>query len=388
MKKRVVSLLLACVMLLGLLPAAALASSGENPTPPAAATSAKVNFTAQAAGAFLCAPQFDVEVSSQEAENFGYTDSVTDGVSALDVLVKAHEVIYGENFTTNKKADYLEVGSSGFVSKLFGLTTDASGFTLNGAYPNDGTPADYGGYNGTTVTTQAVVDNDNLEFFAYQDDKTHSDQLAWFSQNGLAVDTVTAKPSATVELVLKSNMYMMGYLYENADAMHAAGSAVEGAQLAWVNTATGKVTAIENAVTDETGKVNLTMPSTEGTTYLTAYMPAANIEDGKSPLILSLTKVVADNNTVESDSCTLSSLVLMDELGFLENDALAFQEAVLRGLDGDAPVLAAIKPKDTEFLCRVREHPKAEVFWIDEQNRDALYASLLPRITAWNAKIK
>ena len=311
MKKRVVSLLLACVMLLGLLPAAALASSGENPTPSAAATSAKVNFTAQAAGAFLCAPQFDVEVSSREAENFGYTDSVTDGVSALDVLVKAHEVIYGENFTTNKKADYLEVGSSGFVSKLFGITTDASGFTLNGAYPNDGTPAAYGGgYNGTTVTTQAVVDNDNLEFFAYQDDKTYSDQLAWFSQNGLAVDTVTAKPSATVELVLKSNMYMMGYLYENADAMHTAGSAVEGAQLAWVNTATGKVTAIENAVTDETGKVSLTMPATEGTTYLTAYMPAANIEDGKSPLILSLTKVVADNNTVESDPCTLSSLVV------------------------------------------------------------------------------
>ncbi len=83
-----------------------------------------------------------------------------------------------------------------------------------------------------------------------------------------------------------------------------------------------------------------------------------------------------------------NGLVLMDELGFLENDALAFQKAVLRGLDGDAPVLAAIKPKDTEFLCRVREHPKAEVFWIDAQNRDALYASLLPRITAWNAEIK
>lgn len=88
------------------------------------------------------------------------------------------------------------------------------------------------------------------------------------------------------------------------------------------------------------------------------------------------------------DAAPENSLILMDELGFLENDALSFQEAVLRRLHGEVPVLAAVKPKDTEFLCRVRNHSRAEVFWIDAQNRDALYTKLLPRIAAWNAEIK
>ncbi len=78
------------------------------------------------------------------------------------------------------------------------------------------------------------------------------------------------------------------------------------------------------------------------------------------------------------------SLILMDELGFLENDARAFQAAVLRALDGDTPVLAAVKPRDTDFLRRVRSHPKAELVLLDEQNRDALYDRLLPWLLRTN----
>ena len=73
-------------------------------------------------------------------------------------------------------------------------------------------------------------------------------------------------------------------------------------------------------------------------------------------------------------------VLLMDELGFLENEAAAFQAAVLRALDGDTPVLAAVKPRDTAFLRRVREHPKAELFQIDESSRDGLYEALRPRM--------
>ena len=96
MKKRILSLLLVFIMLLGTLPVSAMADEGtqEPVTPPP--TTVTVDFTAQAEGAFLCAPQFGVEVSSGLAESYGYTDQVTDGVSALDVLVKAHEVVFGE----------------------------------------------------------------------------------------------------------------------------------------------------------------------------------------------------------------------------------------------------------------------------------------------------
>lgn len=315
MKKRALSLLMSLVMLVSMLPTTAWAADEtETTTPP----TVNVDFTAQAKGAFLIAPQFNVAVSSDEAENFGYTDSV-EGVSALDVLVKAHEIKFGEDFTKTSSADYLEVSSSGFVTKLFATTTTAIGFTLNGAYPHDGTAASSGGYKGTTVTTQAVVDNDSLEFFIDQDVTSCSDNLAWFCQNGVFTDTVTAKPSAAVDVVLKSTSYKGGYMFRDAEAMHAAGSIVKGAQLAWVNITTGEVTAIKNAVTnEETGKVTLTMPADEGTSYLTAYMPASGIKDGKSPLIMSLTKVVADNNAVEADPCALSSLVIKGypEIGF------------------------------------------------------------------------
>ena len=54
---------------------------------------------------------YKLEVSSDEAEKFGYTDSVS-GVSALDVLVKAHELIYDKNFTAETKDDYLVVSEA------------------------------------------------------------------------------------------------------------------------------------------------------------------------------------------------------------------------------------------------------------------------------------
>ena len=304
MKKRVLSLLLTCVMLLGLLPATALADN-EAPTTPAQEATATVNFTAQAGGAFLCAPQFDVEVSSKEAENFGYNDSVTNGVSALDVLVKAHELTFGDDFTKDSADAYLVVPDTGYVTTIFGEETKASGFALNGGYPNDGTESQWGGYNGTTVTTQAVVDGDTVEFFIDQDQSAWTDNVAWFCQNGVFTDTIVAKPAATVDLLLKSTSYKDGYLYRDAEAMHNAGSIVKGAQLAWVNITTGEVTAIENAVTDETGKVTLTMPADVGTSYLTAYKNSES-----NPLVMSLTKVVADNNAVEADPCALSSLVV------------------------------------------------------------------------------
>ena len=61
--------------------------------------SAAVSLAVQAGGAFLCAPQQGVSVSGNLAESYGYTDAVADGVSVLDVLVYAHELVYGDAFT-------------------------------------------------------------------------------------------------------------------------------------------------------------------------------------------------------------------------------------------------------------------------------------------------
>lgn len=74
-------------------------------------------------------------------------------------------------------------------------------------------------------------------------------------------------------------------------------------------------------------------------------------------------------------------VIVMDELGFMESEAYAFCSAVLRALDGDVPVIAAVKDKQgVPFLQQVRQHPQAEVFAINAENREELFARLLPLV--------
>jgi nucleoside-triphosphatase len=63
------------------------------------------------------------------------------------------------------------------------------------------------------------------------------------------------------------------------------------------------------------------------------------------------------------------SIVLMDELGFLESSAPKFCDKVLELINGDYLILGAIKPRELPLLNAVREHPKTRLFEITEQNR-------------------
>lgn len=298
MKKRALSLLMSLVMLVSMLPTTAWAADTTETTTP---NTVNVDFTAQAEGAFLIAPQFDVAVSSDEAEKFGYTDSV-DGVSALDVLVKAHEIAFDSDFTTDTAGKYLSVSNQygGFVTKLFGIETGANGFILNGGYPNnEGT--------GTTVLTQAISNKDRVEFFCYQDQATYKDELAWFckAETGAAVESISVQPSAGLKLKVQSIEYGEAYKFSDAETMHMAGTATVGAQLAWVSK-TGEIEDITGAVTGEDGSVTIKAPDAKGAYYLTAYRTNEDVEAGKHPLVISLTPVVVDKNT--SGPCDLSAL--------------------------------------------------------------------------------
>lgn len=77
-------------------------------------------------------------------------------------------------------------------------------------------------------------------------------------------------------------------------------------------------------------------------------------------------------------------IILMDELGFMEAKAEAFTRAILDTLDGDIPVIAAVKARfDIPFLDAVRAHPKGKLFMITQENRDQAYEELLPLIQLW-----
>ena len=70
-------------------------------------------------------------------------------------------------------------------------------------------------------------------------------------------------------------------------------------------------------------------------------------------------------------------VIELDEIGFMEAKSEAFCAAVLSLLDGDIPVIAAVKDKDVPFLQAVRAHPGARCFRITPENRDDLYPEVL-----------
>jgi len=93
-------------------------------------------------------------------------------------------------------------------------------------------------------------------------------------------------------------------------------------------------------------------------------------------------EVFDELGTALLESTKNAPLIVMDELGVMENDAAAFQTAVLKLLDGDVPVLAAVKSKGTPFLEAVRQHPGVRCFTVNAETRNALFEELLPLLRA------
>ena len=80
-------------------------------------------------------------------------------------------------------------------------------------------------------------------------------------------------------------------------------------------------------------------------------------------------------------------VIVMDEIGFMEIGADDFCGEVLRALDGDIPVLAAVKDTEfgSEFLDKIRKHQNAGVYMLTEKNRDEVFAAVCPVVLGWNS---
>ena len=75
------------------------------------------------------------------------------------------------------------------------------------------------------------------------------------------------------------------------------------------------------------------------------------------------------------------SVIVMDELGFMEREAMDFRAAVMKCLDGDIPVIAVVRMKEDEpFLQEILAHPDVCVYTVTPENRDAIFDELLPVI--------
>ncbi len=67
-----------------------------------------------------------------------------------------------------------------------------------------------------------------------------------------------------------------------------------------------------------------------------------------------------------------SELIIMDELGFLEDDAPNFKNAVCALLDKNIPILGTLRQGEIAWLGPIKTHPEVELIEVNHYNRDDL----------------
>ena len=323
MKKKIVSIVLVMTMVLCLIPAMAFAndagaSAGANGFkgrdiigdkipifvdfpggPVKKLQKVKVSFTSQKSGEFLHAPQFNYEVASNLAESYGYSDSVN-GVSVLDVLVAAHKLVYGADFTRNTANNYLTVGDNG-VTMQFGSTAYPV-FFMNRARSTDGTQSSSGIYNPTNVMTQQVYEGNLIEFF-FLEDADYADMYNWFTDaDGNYSRTFTATAGEPFELGVSGFHVINAGSVINEEEMVNAGSSVYRAQVYTVDIATGALTKMAGSITGSNGKAMLYFEE-PGEYWIAAYGGAGCT----FKQILTLTKVNVEEKVIPKVSVDFTS---------------------------------------------------------------------------------
>ena len=209
-----------------------------------AVTYATVTFSYQEAGnqeVFA----FDEKIASNLAESYGYRDLVEDGVSALDVLVHAHELVFFDQFTPENATDFLAISDANWVTKRMGEESLNLTILVNGkqAAGSDG--------KGLMINQTKVADGDYVTFGVCEDTAYYLDKYIWLeTADGKPLTGQTFYANTDLDLVVKSNYAAYGDPVE----------VVEGAQLATMDMKTGKINPITGKISDKDGKISLHIP--------------------------------------------------------------------------------------------------------------------------------
>lgn len=207
-------------------------------------TYANVTFSYQEAGnqeVFA----FDEKIASNLAESYGYRDLVEDGVSALDVLVHAHELVFFDQFTPENATDFLAISDANWVTKRMGEESLNLTILVNGkqAAGSDG--------KGLMINQTKVADGDYVTFGVCEDTAYYLDKYIWLeTADGKPLTGQTFYANTDLDLVVKSNYAAYGDPVE----------VVEGAQLATMDMKTGKINPITGKISDKDGKISLHIP--------------------------------------------------------------------------------------------------------------------------------
>ena len=255
-----------------------------------------VRLTVQKGGEFLFVPKLSETVTSDLSDEYGFTGEdkeYTDGtaVSLLDILIRAHELAYGDSFTPETVSSYLEteISSSGkvVVSRMFEKEGNYYNFdfAVNGRLPGQEYPC---GQNIDFYPINQIhpIDGDNVEFFVAQTGAT--DEYSWIEKGGKYVSDLTVKQNTETAVKVKGIKYFVqANRYGDADRMKEDGELLQHVSLATIDLTTGEITPIEGSTTDENGVAKINM--TEKGKYYLVVIPDGT--DDAPPVIMTLTEL-------------------------------------------------------------------------------------------------
>lgn len=262
MRKRVLSLFLAVVLLLGLLPTAAL-GAGQN--------AVTITFSYSQGSELVIRPK-QLTVTAGLAEEYGFANEASGAdPTVLDAVVAAHEEKYGQAFTKENATQYLD----GTLTKIF-ENSGYAGHIINGKYSAE-------------LASQAVLhQGDVLDTLLYDD--SYGDSYAAFYQGENLIRAISCKAGETFSLSVQGFNIMSAYEGEKWVSM-------DGMQLAAV---------------DESGVETQLDPATDGSGAFTASFQ-------ESGTYLLMTKGAWKNNPVVPAWCTVTV-----EKGVTEEEAKQF----------------------------------------------------------------
>ena len=110
-----------------------------------------------------------VKVTAKDAAAFGYNkpEATKNKVTVVDALYKVHSELYGEEFAQDP-GKYLQVGTTGIISTVFGIQTSGLMYYVNNKYVSD--------YSNAAV----LEDGDEMTLFLMGDTTGWSDKYLYF----------------------------------------------------------------------------------------------------------------------------------------------------------------------------------------------------------------
>ncbi len=256
---------------------------------------------------YVVLPQ-SIVVSEDLSDTYGYIDSVTGEVSALDSLIAIHQILFGDAFTPDTKDGILDVSETGFITAMMGEQTSNVGFAINGYMPNDGILSDaYQQYTGYSLNQAKVIDGDNVQFFFYNPAGNYGEIYTNFVKDDKHVTEFNMTTGVEETLSLQGYSFM----YEGCNST-INWKTIKNAQICIVEFSgenLGALTPIDTVITDENGNFKLNFANAGK-----YYIAVTSNPDTATYIIPQICKVVVSEITSDQQAA-ISVDEKIDEIG-------------------------------------------------------------------------